>query len=301
VTSLIRQVIDSDALARQLGGKRRRRLRRPRVQHHPDRVARSYLADVMAGLNEAKAMVDSRLVPRLAELERLAGRRKDADRVDVSEYLGILATIIEGIGETAPPVNPETAASNAASEASTFNRAQVQKQLRGVIGVDVFFNEPALESMLADFSFENARLIKSVPAQYLDQVEALTSRGLRQGRRSVDVAKDIQARFGVAESRAKLIARDQISKINADLTRTRQESLGITEYIWRTSRDERVRPTHAALEGTTQRWDDPPAVGHPGEDFQCRCGSEPILPGAPAPLKTSPRDVPKPKPRKRRR
>ncbi len=41
--------------------------------------------------------------------------------------------------------------------------------------------------------------------------------------------------------------------------------------------DERVRPSHEALDGTRQRWDDPPAEGHPGEPINCRCIAEPVL------------------------
>jgi SPP1 gp7 family putative phage head morphogenesis protein len=56
-----------------------------------------------------------------------------------------------------------------------------------------------------------------------------------------------------------------------------QRALGRVFYTWRTRRDGRVRSSHRALEGTQQRWDDPPVIsldgrrGHPGEDFNCRC------------------------------
>jgi uncharacterized protein with gpF-like domain len=78
------------------------------------------------------------------------------------------------------------------------------------------------------------------------------------------------------------------------LTQLRQTELGVSKYIWRTSRDERVRESHRAMEGRTAVWDDPavylddegdrhPRSGiggvelHPGEDFQCRCFAEPVL------------------------
>ena len=55
--------------------------------------------------------------------------------------------------------------------------------------------------------------------------------------------------------------------------------MGIEEYRWRTSKDERVRATHAANEGKVFRWDTPPAeTGHPGNDVQCRCDARPIIP-----------------------
>jgi SPP1 gp7 family putative phage head morphogenesis protein len=47
---------------------------------------------------------------------------------------------------------------------------------------------------------------------------------------------------------------------------------GITDqYVWRTRRDERVRRSHRMNDGRVFSWADPPATGHPGEDYNCRC------------------------------
>ena len=74
------------------------------------------------------------------------------------------------------------------------------------------------------------------------------------------------------------ITRDQTQKLNANLNEQRQRQLGVTQYIWRTSEDERVRVTHSDNNGKTFDWASPPAVtGHPGFDVQCRCISEPII------------------------
>ena len=51
-----------------------------------------------------------------------------------------------------------------------------------------------------------------------------------------------------------------------------------THYIWRTRRDDKVRPSHAANNGRVFSWNDPPETGHPGEDYGCRCTAEPFLP-----------------------
>lgn len=51
-----------------------------------------------------------------------------------------------------------------------------------------------------------------------------------------------------------------------------------THYIWRTRRDGKVRSAHAEREGQIFSWDDPPEGGHPGEDYNCRCTSEPYFP-----------------------
>ncbi|MET0155760.1 MAG: phage minor head protein [Rickettsiales bacterium] len=48
-----------------------------------------------------------------------------------------------------------------------------------------------------------------------------------------------------------------------------------SHYIWRTSGDDKVRPSHAANEGKIFAGEDPPETGHPGEDYNCRCIAEP--------------------------
>ena len=80
--------------------------------------------------------------------------------------------------------------------------------------------------------------------------------------------------------RAKLIARDQTAKLFSNLSRIRQEDVGITGYIWRTVGDGAVRNSHAALDGKRFNWDAPPSVGHPGDDYQCRCIADPDIASA---------------------
>lgn len=87
----------------------------------------------------------------------------------------------------------------------------------------------------------------------------------------------LEKRVGVSQYRARLIARDQTSKLFSQLSRARQEDVGITGYIWRTVGDGAVRDTHAALDGTPQKWGSPPSVGHPGDDIQCRCIADPDM------------------------
>jgi SPP1 gp7 family putative phage head morphogenesis protein len=124
----------------------------------------------------------------------------------------------------------------------------------------------------------NVSLIKSVHSTYFDKIGNAVLSGVTQGRRASDLADDIEKITGVTESRAKLIARDQTGKMNSAITKARHGELGLTEYTWQTSEDERVRDSHAAHDGQVFRWDDPPAdTGHPGEDIQCRCVAIPYV------------------------
>ena len=105
-----------------------------------------------------------------------------------------------------------------------------------------------------------------------------------QGRRPETIAKELQSLLGVDARHARLLARDQIGKLNGHIAEETQAEAGIEEYRWISSRDERVRDLHADLHGFIFRWDDPPESGTngerlpPGMPIQCRCFADPILP-----------------------
>lgn len=103
--------------------------------------------------------------------------------------------------------------------------------------------------------------------------------GLASGWTHKKIAEELQARSRISQRHAKLIARDQTLKLNAAVTKIRQTNLGITHYKWITSQDERVRPTHEALNGRVFSWNEATPIGyHPGEDYQCRCIAQPVMP-----------------------
>jgi SPP1 gp7 family putative phage head morphogenesis protein len=161
-----------------------------------------------------------------------------------------------------------------------YNKRQFDRITNSVFGIDIFIDQPWLQDQLKLFGSQNAQLIRSLPAQELDQVAQIIERGLQEGSRFHSMTRDIQERFGITRRRAKLIARDQTSKLNASLTKLRQQELGVEEYIWQTAGDERVRPTHRAHDGKKFRWDDPPKdTGNPGTDINCRCVAVPVLEG----------------------
>lgn len=120
-------------------------------------------------------------------------------------------------------------------------------------------------------------LITSIPREAAERVRKLTLEGIVQGTRPAQIAKEIMRSGEVAESRAMLIARTEVSRTATELTRARAEYIGSTHFIWRTAGDSDVRPSHRALNGKTFRWDDPPECdpGHhalPGAIWNCFTG-----------------------------
>lgn len=159
-----------------------------------------------------------------------------------------------------------------------FNRQQFHAVFRSVFGVDIFTTEPFLADLLAAWEAENIKLIKSIPSQYLDQLHGKIVAAVRAGKPSKVIAEVVRETFDLLRNRAKLIARDQIGKLNGQLTMARQKNIGVESYVWRTSLDERVREEHKHREGEKFNWDEPPKDGHPGNPINCRCSAEAVFP-----------------------
>lgn len=127
----------------------------------------------------------------------------------------------------------------------------------------------------------NVDLIKSIPAEYLDKVKAAVEKSWTSGERFESLAAEITRIGQVTERRAAMIARDQTSKMNAAFNEARQTQVGITEYTWSTSHDEKVRPSHGLMNDQVCKWNDAPTVDgekvHPGEAINCRCAAIPKI------------------------
>ena len=185
--------------------------------------------------------------------------------------------------------------------ASKWSSLAVRKALNGVdtklaneirrsLGINVtnvLTNEGHIASEVKRFLRWNTELITSIPEELLSKVGAAVSQAFTTGQRAESLASIIDdiGDGETGEARARLIARDQMNKMNAGFNRVRQDDLGIESYIWWTSQDERTRPEHRALHGQTFQWREPgPLAGtidgepcHPGEDVQCRCDAIPVI------------------------
>lgn len=162
----------------------------------------------------------------------------------------------------------------------TAHKAKTFKNIEKAIGINLqsVVAQEGIKDIMVASTQENVALIRSIPQEYLKKVENIVWRGTTEKSSSTSMISDLVKLGNITEKRAKLIARDQTAKLNAALTETRQQNLGIEEYIWRTSEDSRVRESHDEHNGKIFRWDSPPKnTGHPGQDIQCRCIPQPIL------------------------
>ncbi len=125
-------------------------------------------------------------------------------------------------------------------------------------------------------------LITSIPREAAERVRDLTLDGIVRGTRATEIAKEIMQSGEVAESRAMLIARTEVSRTATELTRARAEHIGSPGYWWRTAGDTDVRDSHQKMNGKFVAWNNPPTLdgmtGHAGQLPNCRCFCDVIVP-----------------------
>lgn len=120
--------------------------------------------------------------------------------------------------------------------------AQFLKNVNKAVGVDVsgMLKSEGIEAVMTSALQENVTLVTSLPDEYLKRIESIVYSGMQQGRYPTAIAKDLQEATGVSWRRAKLIARDQVAKINSAVDSERSQNLGIEYYKWSDSSDQRV-------------------------------------------------------------
>ena len=274
----------------------RRRLTEAAATRHPSRTTvppaaepRGAVVQYTAALRRLSAAIDTAMLDELADIG-LVPVRTDA---------------AEGGGPALPPFKPKSVADRLQAIAeriiakhplsSTFERlvanvaifskAQWAKQVRETLGVNLPELEPNLKPIIAKFRVENTDLITSLAKDKVRRVHTILAEA-GSGTRVEEIRRRIMGELGVTKWRADLIARDQVLSLNAQITQKRHSQAGITQYRWRTAGDASVRKAHADLNGLRFRYDDPPLVDakrgrceNPGEDYQCRCRAEAVIPG----------------------
>jgi SPP1 gp7 family putative phage head morphogenesis protein len=263
-------------------------LRLPPITKQSSRQAEGRILEAQYFRNIARFIdpyfvdIRERLIPRLPDIieQFKSETRVDGARLDQT-YGEIITKAINdiriGIAINMTDTRRRSLADNQARSVSAFDQGQFRRQVKTAIGVDPIIDEPYLGPQISSFVERNAALIKDVPEQSVARLETKLRTGIERGDSLAKITAEVQGELRIAKNRAKLIARDQTNKFIGKLTELRQTSIGVAEYTWSTSKDERVRPEHAARDGKVYKWSDPPAGGHPGEDIQCRCRAIPKL------------------------
>ncbi|GHU91253.1 hypothetical protein FACS1894202_12370 [Clostridia bacterium] len=184
-----------------------------------------------------------------------------------------------------------------------------KRVVRQTLGIDIFsdyYKGAYFRANAGKWVQQNVNLIKKMPADTLGNMRQIILRGYTSGatnktiteqvmnlnprdfgfkpEMTLEAYNDAMGEYLKAKRHAQFIARDQMAKLNADITQQQQTDAGVSEYVWRTVGDGRVRDSHKHLNNKRFRYDDPPVVddetgrrANPGEDYQCRCVALPVF------------------------
>nr|OYN49649.1 phage head morphogenesis protein [Pectobacterium carotovorum] len=148
---------------------------------------------------------------------------------------------------------------------------------------------PAMTEKVDAIIAENVSLIRSIPEKYFTEVEGMVYRSVARGGDRKALADEIERNFGkrhgITRRRADGIARDQIRKTTACLSRERQKAAGIKRGIWiHSGGSNRPRKKHVHAHGEEFDLEVGLPVGDkgqnvlPGEEVECGCTWKPVLP-----------------------
>lgn len=170
-----------------------------------------------------------------------------------------------------------------------------KRVVHDTLGIDLlndYYSADFYEAALRRWVDENVLKIKSIPNEALGEMQQIVLNGYKSGATITDITKSIQEQYKLSRRRAQLLARDQVSTLNSQISKMQQQDAGCTKYRWSDSRDSRVRDCHRTLNGKVFSWDEPPEMWydtknsgrvytgrrcHPGEDYCCRCVAIPVF------------------------
>ena len=180
------------------------------------------------------------------------------------------------------------------------NSAFMQSQIEIAAGTPITLDMSWWPETKALWEQENYKLIKNLSTDYISKINGVITNGIQNGATIEEMTASIQkVSDSIKGYRARYIARDQVSRLNALATRKQAESVGIANFFWTTAGDEKVRgnpsgkypkaiPSHYIMDGTLcnysnselysldlgKTWIPRPVKAprtNPGISYLCRC------------------------------
>lgn len=271
-------------------------LRSRSVPHYPDTAEREFKRVTNGYIRLLKKSLMEHLPSIIEEYRR---EQRNDSRLDASRNLEDkvrqeLQKVAEELEQKLAAFGLDSLVKKIARLTKTNSLREWKRVCKDTLGIDLmddYYSGDFYEEALRRWVDENVQKIKSIPNDTLGSMREIILDGFRKGRTVTDISKEIQKEYSVTRRKAQALARDQVSTLNAKISKMQQEDAGCTKYRWSSSKDSRVRDCHRALDGKIFRWDDPPEMWyetkagrvytgrhcHPGEDYCCRCVAIPVF------------------------
>lgn len=161
------------------------------------------------------------------------------------------------------------------------------KEMSEDLKLSTDFMTDRLQDIVTASVNESVSLIKTIPTQYLNEVQGAAARAITSGRGMADLQPFLVEKYGQNIRKARNVALDQTRKAFSNINAGRMQALGISEYVWiHTGGSQHPRKDHIRMNGNTYRLDDPPVIGTmygqevrgiPGQLPNCHCVMRPLV------------------------
>lgn len=282
MNDIARQQAVQEAAKSKFRGKRT--LKSKITPHYKENLEREYKRITNAYMYLLRDTL-TKYLPVIQKAAKAQNRRDSAIHTDANDLEAVIRETFHAMNVELDKKAEHFMLRSKLEKLSNLTRKLTVKEWKRVVsstlGIDItedYYLGEFYREQLKVWTDNNVDLIKSIPADSLSEMQDIVEHGFAAGSSTTDIIREIQNTYGVSKRKAAFLARDQMARLNADLTRSQQTDAGVSEYIWSSSGDGRVRDRHRFLDGKTFRWSDPPVVdvktgrrAHPGEDYQCRC------------------------------
>lgn len=250
-----------------------------------DMIGIQYNAKLQRLVRQVKKDIDAQVVPLVKALA--PQYTQDAETV-LDAWSDPFLALMQRLKDKWSSFMVQAGYARIAGEFVQSSLKKSERDMKKSAGIDVFSGSTQMQDYLKASAQQNAQLIKSIPADYLERVETLVMASMRSGMRPSYIQKALVDQFGVTQRKAKMIARDQTSKIQGELNEKQQTGAGFEYFQWLDSDDRRVRHRHREIADKVThygkgvyRWDNLPLNDKgepikPGSDYQCRCIAVPV-------------------------
>lgn len=246
-------------------------------QHGSPGTEIAYRAELRKLLKKLSEAVRDDLLPVVErELAMASARQRLFGDVDGDIFVRLLALATSMSRLTAETVNRILGLE---AKRHTIGFLKAAKRALG-IDLSAVVRKEDLGDFLRTVATRNSGLIKGLADSVIQRVQVTVTNSVLAGKNMRELRAALKKDFAMSDRRAKLIARDQTAKLTSELNEFRHRQAGITQYVWRTSKDERVRPRHSKIDGVTYTYGKPTGAEEglpPGRPIQCRCIAQAIV------------------------
>ena len=214
--------------------KRRRKPKAPKPVMPSQDAERYYRGQLRALVRAMATELVTSLEPELKRLkpDYIADSRATLDGSWTDDILRAIRAVSQRFTSPLFEAQAKRVAAMTISRAEADNAEDFRDSINRAVGVDfqLITKPKGMTDYLEASTAENVNRIKSIPVEYFNKVENIVLGGMKSGFAPTVIARQIQEETGVTARKAKLLARDQMSQINSDLTRQRQTAAGIEFY-----------------------------------------------------------------------